>query len=164
MGYVKGMVVKMKREKITKTVTTIAAAYGVVQMIATLMMREGKRLERNNKGKKDKRYLSFMNGSSQKLKDEQVKSIDVTSIMGGMELDLTGAELAPETKIHARCLMSGLVIKVPPMVEVRDDARSIMSGVANMVPQYHKEGLPVIRVNVECVMSGVSIKVVCEEK
>ena len=102
-----------------------------------------------------------MNGGKKNLKGERVESIKLTGIMGGVELDLTEAQLADHVTIQVYSLMSGVVIKVPPMVEVRDDSRCIMSGVANMVPRYNTAGLPMIHVNADCVMSGVSIKVVC---
>lgn len=150
--------------KAFRVLTVIAVVYGAIQLVASLIMQYGKQLEMGNRDRSAKRYLSFMNGYSRKLKGEKVDSIKVTSIMGGVELDLTGAELAAHTQLDVCCVMSGVIIKVPPMVEVTDSAKSIMSGVANMVPRYHKEGLPVIHLTAKCVMAGVSIKVICESE
>ena len=154
---------KGKPGKVLRMLTALAAVYGALQMIAALMMWKGKQMEEENRGRTHKRFLSFMNGCNRRLKGEKVEFIDLTSIMGGAELDLTGAELAEVTTIHICAVMSGVIIKVPPMVEVREDAKSVMSGIANMVPHYNREGIPEIRIDAECMMAGVSIKVVCPE-
>ena len=143
--------------------TLVAAAYGVIQAIAALMMWEGKRLERESSGKPKKKFLNFMNGSNRKIKGELVEKIELISVIGGTELDLTGCILAPFTEIRVSAVMSGVVIKVPPMVEVQEDVRSVMGGVANLVPDYDREGLPVIRLDVESIMSGVTVKVIVED-
>lgn len=143
--------------------TLVAAAYGLIQAIAALMMWEGKRLERESSGKPKKKFLNFMNGSTRKIKGEMVEKIELISVIGGTELDLTGCILAPVTEISVSAVMSGVVIKVPPMVEVQEDVRSIMGGVANLVPDYDREGLPVIRLDVESIMSGVTVKVIVED-
>lgn len=153
-----------KKGGLLRFITFLAAAYGMLQAIASLMMWEGKRLEKENKDNPKKNYLNFMNGCSRRLKGEAVERIDMTSVMGGVELDLTGAKLSAVTELHVRALMSGVAIKVSPMVEVQDDTRSIMSGVANMVPHYNREDIPVIRLDAECIMSGISIRVVCPEE
>ena len=151
-------------QKLIQLLVTLVIFYDLVQLLAALMMWRGRRLERENQIKTHKKYLSFMNGCARKLKGETVESVEVTAMMGGMELDLTGAKLAEQTYIRVNSLMSGVIIKVPPLVEVREDARSIMSGIANMVPRYNREGLPVIYLDTKALMSGISIKVVCEEK
>lgn len=143
--------------------TLVAAAYGLIQAIAALMMWEGKRLERESSGKPKKKFLNFMNGSTRKIKGEMVEKIELISVIGGTELDLTGCILAPVTEISVSAVMSGVVIKVPPMVEVQEDVRSVMGGVANLVPDYDREGLPVIRLDVESIMSGVTVKVIVED-
>ena len=151
-------------EKLLRVLVVLVLLYDMIQALAALMMWKGRRLEQSNQGKRHKRYLSFMDGYSRRLKDEAVEEVDLTAVMGGIELDLTGAKLAERTQIRVKSVMSGVIIKVPPMVEVREDARSVMSGIANMVPQYHKEGLPVIFLQADCLMSGVNVKVICEEK
>ena len=42
--------------------------------------------------------------------------------------------------------------------------QTFIDKIANMGPQYHKEGLPVIFLQADCLMSGVNVKVICEEK
>ena len=153
---------KHSLEKLLRALFVLVLLYDMIQMLAALMMWKGRRLEQGNQGKRHKRYLSFMNGYSRKLKDEAVEKIDLTAVMGGMELDLTGARLADRTRIRVKGVISGILIKVPPMVEVREDARSVMSGIANMVPRYQKEGLPVILLQADCLMTGIRVKVVCE--
>lgn len=153
-----------KGRKVLRVLAVGAAALGTLRLLCSAMVRRGKRLERKSKGSPDKQYFAFTNGSSLKFRDEEVRSIALTSIMGGFDLDLTGAKLADVTRIQVRCLIGGVQIKVSPMVEVRDDSHCVMGGVANMVPRYNQEGIPVIELDVECLMSGVSIKVVCGEE
>jgi len=152
-----------KLERVLGVLTVLAAIYGLVQMLAAGMMWKGKQWEKENEKSGHKRFLSFMNGASRRPIGK-VDSVTLFSVMGGTELDLTGAELGEYTRVSVRSAMAGVVIKVPPMVEVVDDSKSIMSGVANMVPHYSREGLPVVHVDSECLMSGISIKMVCEEE
>ena len=152
-----------EKHGIWKLLTLLAAAYGLIQAIASLMMGEGKRLEERSAGNPDKKFLNFMNGSTRKIKGESVKSIDLTTIFGGTELDLTDCELGAVTYINVSAIMSGVVIKVPPMVDVYEDVQAIMGGVANLVPNYDRKGLPVILLDVKSVMSGVSVKVIMEK-
>lgn len=77
-------------EKLLRVLVVLVLVYDMIQALAALMMWKGRRLEQSNQGKRHKRYLSFMNGYSRRLKDEAVEEVDLTAVMGGIELDLTG--------------------------------------------------------------------------
>ena len=103
-----------------------------------------------------------MNGKNIKIGNEQVEEIDIHSYMGGVELDLTNAYITQDMDIKIRSVMSGVNIKVPPMVRVILDGTNIMGGFANLVPNYEAEELPTVFVMAENVMGGIAVQMVPE--
>ncbi|MGN1084637.1 MAG: hypothetical protein ACI4QX_06515, partial [Lachnospiraceae bacterium] len=117
-----------------------------------------------NEGKEKKRYLNFMNGRNYRFEKEKISSVEIYAAAGGVELDLTGAELSQETTVCVRALMSGVVIKVPPMVRVEVKTADVMSGFVNLVPNYEHENLPVVYLTAQSIMSGIRVKMEPEIK
>ena len=148
-------------KKIFKVLTTIAAVYGAIIAFANTIQKLAQKVEAQNSEQKKKTYINFMNGRSLSLENEEVEEISIDTCMGGMDLDLRKADLADVTYINIRSLMSGVVVKVPPMVNVRmENSITIMGGFANMVPKYENEDLKTIVVRSSALMCGVCIKMV----
>ena len=139
-----------------------ATVYGAVTAAKKVLKRLATRLEADNEGNEKKRYLSFMNGKKVACDGETVSEIEVNAVASGVELDLTGAELSEYTEICVRSVLSGVVVKVPTMVRVEADNTDVLSGFMNAVPNYEDEGLPVIRVTVKSLLSGVRIEMKAE--
>ncbi|MCH5272245.1 MAG: hypothetical protein J1E35_01100 [Lachnospiraceae bacterium] len=140
------------------------AVYGAVTAVAKVMLRLSNRLEEDNEGNEKKRYLNFMNGRNIRFSNEKVSNVEINAIAGGVELDLTEAELAPETTVFVRAFMSGIVVKVPPMVRVEVETADVLSGFLNMVPNYESENLPVVYLTTQSIMSGIRVEMEPEEE
>lgn len=147
-----------------KVVLAVAAAYAAVYAAGKLVAKKTKELEEKNDGQKKKRYLSAMNGKIIKIGKEPVEEIDIHTYLGGVTLDLTGADFSKEMEVNINSLMSGVIIKVPPMVRVVLDGSNMLSGFANMVPQYETEELPVVFIYAESLMSGIAVQMVPDVK
>lgn len=138
------------------------AVYGAVTALARVMLRLANRLEEDNEGSEKKRYLNFMNGRNLRFAGEKLSDVEVNAVAGGVELDLTEAELSEETCVCVRAFMSGVVVKVPAMVRVEVDDTDVLSGFVNLVPNYEKEDLPVIYLKVQSLLSGVKVEMKAE--
>ena len=149
--------------RLLKVICVLAAVYAGMVAIGKWISKKCRELDEKNAGEKRKKYLAVMNGRVIKL-SEPLEEVSVRAYLGGVTLDLTEAELEKETEINITGLMSGVEIKVPPMVRVELDGANILSGFANMVPNYESEDIPVIYVYAECVMSGVAVQMVPEGK
>lgn len=164
-----GFCMEEKKKKSTfgilcKVVLAVAAAYAAVYAAGKLVAKKTKELEEKNDGQKKKRYLSAMNGKIIKIGKEPVEEIDIHTYLGGVTLDLTGADFSKEMEVNINSLMSGVIIKVPPMVRVVLDGSNMLSGFANMVPQYETEELPVVFIYAESLMSGIAVQMVPDVK
>lgn len=148
-----------------KVVAVIAAVYGAFIAIGRYMAKKSSELDAQNVGQKVKKYLAFMNGRNIKVGNEEIEEIDIRSYMGGVELDLTEAYITQDMDIKIHSVMSGVNIKVPPMVRVNvSDSVNVMGGVANLVPNYETEELPTIFVSVENLMGGIAVQMVPEKE
>jgi hypothetical protein len=78
--------------------------------------------------------------------------------MGGAELDLMDAELAPDAHLSLKVFMGGASVVVPPTwrVEVRQDV--MMGEVVNKTNPDDPEDGPLLIIDVRVVMGGVEIQ------
>ena len=159
----------MKEEKtgsmvgtIVKTVIVISAVHAGLIVLARHMSNKARELEKHNAGQKNKKYMTFMNGRELRISKEEVNDISIRTMMGGVNLDLTEAYITQDMEIRIQSVMSGVAIKVPPMVRVVLDGTNIMGGFANMVPTYEREDIPTIRIEAESIMGGISVEMVPE--
>lgn len=162
------VVVKEERKslfgRLFRLVMFAIAVYGAVAAVAKAMLRLANRLEEDNEGNEKKRYLNFMNGRNLRFAGEKVSRVEINAVAGGVELDLTEAELAPEMTVFVRAFMSGVVVKVPPLVRVEVETTDLMSGFVNLTPNYERKDLPVICLTAQSIMSGIRVEMKTDEK
>ena len=142
----------------------IAAVYAALTAVGKLVAKKARELEEKNAGQKKKSYLTVMNGQLVKIGNEEIEEITLRAYLGGVTIDLTEAEFAKETQINITGVISGVAIKVPPMVRVQLTGTNVLSGFANMVPNYEAEDLPVVTVYAQSMMSGIAVQMVPEAK
>lgn len=140
----------------------VVAVYGAITAVKGFMNRLAKKLEEENEGSESKRYLRFLTGEGVSLEEEEVTALELNVIAGGQELDLSEAILSEETFVTVRALLSGVVVKVPPMVRVEVDDTDVLSGFMNLVPKYEREDLPVLYLRVQSLLSGVKVEMKAE--
>lgn len=81
-----------------------------------------------------------------------------TAFMGGIELDLTGAHLAPGAYLTLRAVMGGIDVIVPAHWRVEVMARSVMGGIGNLTdPDLHDDDAPLLVVDALAVMGGIEV-------
>ena len=108
------------------------------------------------------RMIAIMSGIVRRGLWKVPRRLRVITIMGGVELDLRQAELAPGvTEIHAFIFMGGLSVRVPPTVRLETDGVAIMGGFEDRI---HEPGVagpdaPIVRVTGIAIMGGVDAQV-----
>lgn len=138
-----------------------ATVYGALTAAKKVMVRLTRRLEEDNEGNAEKRYLVGLGTREIRVKDEEISDVDVTVVGGCTELDLSEAQLAEEVFVKIRVLGGKVVVKVPAMVRVDLSGKGVVCGFSNMVPTYEDEKLPIIHVDADS--AGACLKVVLGE-
>ena len=142
--------------------TVAVAVYGAVTAAKKVLARLSRRMEEDNEGKEQKRYLVGLGSREICLEDEELTGADLTVIGGCAVLDLRDAKLSEMNFVKVRTLIGKVVIKVPPMVRVDLDGSGIICAFSDQVPSYENESLPIIYVNAESF--GACVKVVLGEE
>jgi len=84
--------------------------------------------------------------------------MNLTTVMGGADLDLTEATFAGrEVTIKVFALFGGAQITVPPDVQVVDDVFALFGGVDNKATEPTPPGAPVLRVSGFAMFGGIGI-------
>jgi hypothetical protein len=114
-------------------------------------------------GSRQPKFLvAFMSGVSRRGQWSVPGTINAVAFMGGVEIDLRGAELSsPVTDIHVLAVMGGVEITVPPGVRVESNGFAIMGGFEDSVAPYTTTdpNAPLVRVSGFALMGGVEVRV-----
>jgi Domain of unknown function (DUF1707)/Cell wall-active antibiotics response 4TMS YvqF len=104
--------------------------------------------------------VSIMSGSDRSGHWRVAQRLNVISVMGGSDIDLTQAEFAaPVTDITVFSLMGGADIRVPDGVEVRISKFALMGGHdVKLSDQAPPPGAPVIRLRMLSIMGGGEVR------
>lgn len=86
------------------------------------------------------------------------RSAALTSIMGGIELDLRRAGLAPGAQVHAFSFWGGVEVKVPPTWRVEVSGLPLLGGWDNKTVIPADPQAPVLRVRLTTIMAGAEIR------
>ena len=111
--------------------TVAVTVYGAVTASKKVLARLSRRMEEDNEGSKQKRYLVGLDTREICLEDENPSDVDITVIGGCAELDLRDVVLSGETFVKVRTLGGKVVVKVPPMVRVALDGKGVFCGFSN---------------------------------
>lgn len=120
----------------------------------------GQRRERSSDGQSSFSALAIMGGVARRSSSQAFQGADLTAVMGGCEIDLRPASIAPNTEaiIDVFAFWGGIDIKVPEDWTVINRTLPIMGGVEDRthLPQPPAQKRLVIRGVV--IMGGVTVK------
>ena len=102
-------------------------------------------------------YYAIFSGQEINPKGEDFKGATLNAIFGGIDLNLTDAQIQKDTLINVTSVFGGVDIKVPSNVNVKVQGTSIFGGVDNKIKQY-TENLPTIYIKAFCLFGGADIK------
>jgi hypothetical protein len=107
------------------------------------------------------RIVAVLSGATRKGAWHADSTIDVLTVLGGVELDFREADLASrETTLRVTNVLGGLEITVPPEMRVVNTVASILGGVESTgdSAEATRPDAPVLRVTGSCVLGGIEIK------
>ncbi len=108
-----------------------------------------------------KRLIAILGGFEKRGAWVCPRRVSIVAIMGGAELDLREAELAPGvTELNVIAIMGGVELIVPPWLSVECDATAILGGFEELhrAPTTPEPERRVLRVTGVAIMGGVEIE------
>lgn len=103
-------------------------------------------------------HAAVFSGLDLKFDNEQVNSMNLDAVFGGIDVDLRNAIINDDVVINATAIFGGIDIKVPDNVNVEVKSTSIFGGVSSDKANVNEIGRKTIYVNGSGVFGGVSIK------
>ena len=104
---------------------------------------------------------ALMGGSSTRVTSTQFKGGSISSIMGGLEIDLRSAEIEGNLAVlDATCVMGGIEIRVPPHWNVQVKGTPILGGIDDETNKYRNDNVvgPTLILDATVVLGGIEIK------
>jgi hypothetical protein len=77
---------------------------------------------------------------------------------GGIDLDLSAAQLAPGAHLRAHALSGGIAVRVPAGWRVESRLRGVLGGVAVDPPRSEDADLPVLVVDGFALLGGIAVR------
>jgi len=112
----------------------------------------------NAKNGKQNEYWATFAGQDVRFDGETFRGIDLTTVFGGINCDLTNSIIEEDVVINAKCIFGGIDIFVPDNVKVKIKSIPIFGGVSNKSKYLEKENMHTIYVNATCIFGGIDIK------
>lgn len=104
---------------------------------------------------------ALMGGSNTRVVSKQFKGGSISSIMGGLEIDLRSAEIEGNLAVlEATCVMGGIEIRVPPHWNISVKGTPILGGIDDETRKYRDENVigPTLIIDATVVLGGIEIK------
>lgn len=115
-----------------------------------------KELNASKKGQ-DKEYCACFSNQKLDFDDEKFEGCDLSAVFGGVECNLTTAEIKKDIVINASAIFGGIKIFIPKDVNVKVNSNSVFGGVENKIKN-SKDNKATIYINSTCLFGGVEIK------
>lgn len=107
----------------------------------------------------DNNYCTVFSGQEVNLSDEKFDGANLTSVFGGIDLDLRNAKINSDTVIDVKCVFGGADILVPDNVKVKISSSSFFGGVDNKKKNIDDQNKKyTLYIKATCVFGGVDIK------
>lgn len=83
--------------------------------------------------KENKEYFVAFSGQNIEYDKKEFLGADLTSIFGGIKLDLSNSIIKEDVKINAGAIFGGIDIKVPENVNISVDSLPVFGGITNKI-------------------------------
>ncbi len=149
-----------RRSVLRRTVSVVLVLAAVQAAVAVAGRVRARRVDHGDAEDEEIRRTAMMNGVNLELTSQAFRRGRFDLVMGGANIDLTDARLAPEgATIEVHGAMGGLNLEVPEEWLVTVDSQSRTSGV-NLTPPATCEpsaDAPHLRVVSDAKMSGINV-------
>ena len=107
----------------------------------------------------DNNYCAVFSGQEINLSDEKFDGANLTSVFGGIDLDLRNAKINSDIVIDTKCIFGGVDILVPDNVKIKISSSSFFGGVDNKKQNIEDQNKKyTLYIKATCVFGGVDIK------
>lgn len=130
----------------------------LIIMGLSMMFKNGKK-EKEIKvldSEKVQEYFTCFSGQDIDYGKKEFLGADLTSIFGGIKLDLSNSKIKEDVKINAGAIFGGIEIKVPENINVIVDSLPIFGGVTNKIKN-KEEYKNTIFIEASALFGGVKI-------
>lgn len=103
-------------------------------------------------------YTAIFSSQDMSFAGQVFTGANITSIFGGVGLDLRGAIINEDCVIYVTTIFGGADILVPPNIKVKVSSTPIFGGVANKTIANLRDSAPTLYLNCTCIFGGVEIK------
>ena len=142
--------------RVLKSVATFKLGVWVGMMLAAAFAK-GAFPSRGDEESDELSLFAILNGIDLKSRSRAFKGGSLLAWYGGISLDLTDAELAPDAALSVRTLFGGIDVKTPPGWRVESGVKAVAGGVDARTPADDDPGAPVLRLEGLAVFGGVSV-------
>jgi hypothetical protein len=120
-----------------------------------------------SRGDEDSDELSLVavfDGIELKSRAKAFKGGSMLAWFGGIEVDLSDAELAPDARLSVHTLFGGIAIKTPPNWRVESNAQALVGGVDARTPAQEDPDAPVLSLVGLAVFGGIAVDAETEDE
>jgi hypothetical protein len=113
-----------------------------------------------SRGDEDSDELSLVavfDGIELKSRAKAFKGGSMLAWFGGIDVDLSDAELAPEARLSVHTLYGGIAIKTPPNWRVESNAQALFGGVDTRTPADEDPDAPVLTLVGMALFGGIAV-------
>ena len=103
------------------------------------------------------RLVSIQDGIELESRSQAFRGGSMLAWLGGIAVDLRGAELAPDARLEVGSLFGGIAIRVPPEWNVVSEVRSLGGGVSVSAPETTSDDAPTLTLTGFTAFGGVAV-------
>src|SRR5207247_7517370 len=103
----------------------------------------------------DLSLVAVMEGVELKSRSQSFKGGSMLAWFGGIELDLSEAELAPDARLSVRTLFGGIAIDTPPDLRIESSVKTVAGGGDTKTSD--DPDAPVLAVEGMAVLGGIAV-------
>lgn len=108
--------------------------------------------------KQTEEITAVLSGTTSRNTADDYKGSKITTVMGGVELDVSSANIRGEAVIDMFVLMGGVELRVADNVVVKPRASVILGGIEDKTKPVDTKNAPVLYIDGNIIMGGLEIK------
>ncbi len=105
-----------------------------------------------------RRVVAVLSGARRSGPWQPGDPTQVVAVLGSCQIDLTGVDLEPETRIVATAVLGGIEVLVPEGIGVDFGGFAFLGARDDRTTAHRRPGGPVVRVQARAVLGGVTVR------
>jgi predicted membrane protein len=152
-----GVAIQLNNLKVT-TINIGDVIFPAIVITFGVSMLVNGRPNRNVSADSSEEVSAFLSGTSTKNSAKDYTGARMTAVMGGIEMDLSHAEIKNEAVLNVFVVMGGIELRVPENVIVKNRASVVLGGIEDKTRPTDSKHNPVLFIDGSILMGGVEVK------